>query len=113
MQRDPIVLFDEILNAISEIRSFLSGITELIQYKNDLKTKKAVERNLEIIGEAVKKIPNEIKEKYPDVEWRKVAGLRDFLIHGYYEIDDEVIWSVIENKMEVLKSQIDLIKSQY
>ena len=66
----------------------------------------AVVRNLEIIGEAIKKIPDEIRAKYPDVEWKKIAGLCDILIHEYFGIDTEIIWDVILNKLPALAGQI-------
>ncbi|HEC86588.1 MAG TPA: DUF86 domain-containing protein, partial [Thermoplasmatales archaeon] len=60
-------------------------------------------RNLEIIGEAVKNLPDDIKKDYPEVEWRKIAGLRDILIHAYFGVDLEVIWDIVKNKVPELK----------
>jgi uncharacterized protein with HEPN domain len=59
----------------------------------------AVVRNLEIIGEATKNLPDNIRQKYPKVEWRKIAGLRDIVIHGYFGIDYEILWDIIQNKI--------------
>ncbi|MBM4324677.1 MAG: DUF86 domain-containing protein [Deltaproteobacteria bacterium] len=66
----------------------------------------AVVRNLEIIGEAIKKLPEDIRLKYPEVEWKKIAGLRDILIHEYFGVDHEIIWDIIQNKLPLLKEQI-------
>jgi uncharacterized protein with HEPN domain len=66
----------------------------------------AVIRNLEIMGEAVKNIPDDIKAKFPEIQWRKIAGLRDILIHDYFGIDIEVVVDIIENKIPVLERQI-------
>ena len=65
----------------------------------------AVIRNLEIIGEAAKNIPEHIRSSYPKIEWRKVVGLRDILIHTYFSIDDIILWDIIKAKIpELLKS---------
>ena len=64
-------------------------------------------RSLEIIGEAVKNIPDNIKEKYSDVEWKKLAGMRDKLIHHYFGIDYEMIWDAINRKIPQLKIQVE------
>ena len=66
----------------------------------------AVVRNLEIIGEATKNLPNDIRQKYPQVEWRKIAGLRDIVIHGYFGIDYEILWDIIQNKIPDLVVKI-------
>jgi uncharacterized protein with HEPN domain len=66
----------------------------------------AVVRNLEIIGEATKNLPDDIRQKYPQVEWRKIAGLRDIVIHGYFGIDYEILWDIIQNKIPDLVVKI-------
>ena len=66
----------------------------------------AVVRNLEIIGEATKNLPDDIRQKYPPVEWRKIAGLRDIVIHGYFGIDYEILWDIIQNKIPDLVVKI-------
>ena len=108
MPRDYRVYLDDILEAASRIQSYTSGLTHA-QFSADLKTLDAVVRNLEIIGEAIKKIPDEIRTKSPDVEWEKIAGLRDILIHEYFGIDTEIIWDVTQNKLPSLAGQIKKI----
>lgn len=68
-----------------------------------------VVRNLEIIGEAVKKVPEEMRARYSDVEWKKIAGIRDILIHAYFIVDIEILWDVVKNKLPALKSEISQI----
>ncbi|TGN07965.1 HepT-like ribonuclease domain-containing protein [Leptospira ilyithenensis] len=106
MPRDVVILLDDILSAIDEIYQFLNGIDDLSQYKNDILRKRAVERDLEVIGEVVKKIPESIKSLNPDIEWRQIAGLRDFIAHGYFEIDDSIIWNTIENHLAPFRKRI-------
>jgi uncharacterized protein with HEPN domain len=66
----------------------------------------AVLRNLEIIGEAVKHVPEETRQKYPQVKWRKIAGFRDAVAHNYFEVSDEIVWDVIENIIPDLLKQV-------
>jgi uncharacterized protein with HEPN domain len=78
----------------------------LVDFCNDAKTIGAVIRNLEIIGEAARRLREEIRIKYPDVEWHKIISLRNILIHEYPGIDLETIWDIIENKLSPLEKQV-------
>jgi len=111
MPRDYKVSLDDILAAAGKIRSYVAGITRE-QFAADGRTLDAVARNLEIIGEAVKNLPPEIRAQHPEVEWRKLAGLRDILIHQYFGIDTEIMWDIIENKLSVVEEHVRRILSQ-
>ncbi|MFN8258531.1 MAG: DUF86 domain-containing protein [Bacteroidales bacterium] len=76
---------------------------------NDEVLTRATERSLEIIGEAVKYIPIEIRNTYPIVDWKDMAGMRDKLIHHYFGIDHEIVWSVIQTEIPELKEAIEVI----
>lgn len=66
----------------------------------------AVVRNLEVVGEAVKGIPEDLRAAYPAIEWRRVVGLRDILIHAYFAVDVEILWDVIVHKLPPLESEV-------
>jgi len=75
-------------------------------FLDDETLKRAFVRSIEIIGEAVKKIPPDYKQKYPHIEWKAIAGMRDKLIHDYFGIDYEIVWDVVTNKIPTLRLKI-------
>ena len=103
--RDYKLYLDDILLAIKKIEKYTKDLP-LKKLKGDTLVVDAVVRNLEIIGEAVKNIPSRLKEKHPDIEWKKISGLRDILAHEYFGIDLEILWDIIKNKLPDLKKEI-------
>ena len=111
MPRDYKAFINDILEAINRIELYTSNLT-IDDFSESQLYQDAIVRNLEIIGEAVKRLPDELIKKYPEIEWKKIAGLRDILIHAYFGIDIEIVWDVVQNKLPDLKDQISLILSK-
>lgn len=105
MQREPRVFLEDIYMAASKIEKFTKDFTFDDFVDNDL-VSDAVIKNILVIGEATKNIPDEIRKANPKVEWRKMAGMRDMMIHGYFSINYRIVWDVVQNKIPTLKQQI-------
>ncbi len=99
---------NDISEMIENIRNFTSNMS-CEELENDRKTLFAVLRCLEILGEAVKKIPKNIREKYPEIPWQEIAGIRDRLIHEYFGVDIEIVWDTIHEDLSPLKLTISKI----
>jgi uncharacterized protein with HEPN domain len=100
-----------ILEAITYIESFLNNKVKQDLYDDHL-VRFAVERQLEIIGEDANHIDENLKLKFPDVEWRRIVGFRNFLAHEYFGIDLELVWDIVNNKIPRLKILIQNILSE-
>lgn len=79
------------------------------QFAVDELVSDAVLRNLELLGEAAKQIPDPVRQRYPDVPWRRVAGLRDVLTHAYVGLDDETIWQIVSSSVLALAAQLNTV----
>ena len=97
---------NDILEAIDDIQSFTKDMS-FKDLESDKKTLYAVIRCLEILGEAVKKIPKNVKERYPNIPWRDMAGMRDILIHDYFGVDVETVWLTVNEKTPQIKPIVE------
>jgi uncharacterized protein with HEPN domain len=111
MPRDYRVFLHNVLDAIANIAEFVGGMT-LGQFKDDKKTLHAVVRNLEVVGEAVKGVPPEVRQRHPAIPWQRIAGLHDILIHHYFEIDVDIVWDVVKNKLPDLKQHLQTLLTE-
>ncbi len=100
-----------ILDETSYILNSSRGLDKAT-FLQDETLKRAYVRSIEVIGEAVKQIPDTLRQKYPAIEWRAIAGMRDRLIHGYFGVDYDIVWDVITNKIPALETDIKQIMAQ-
>ncbi len=105
MNRKYLLFIKDMLDAIDRILEFVEGM-DFRAFAADDKTMSAVLRKIEIIGEASKNIPAEVKQKYVTVPWSRLAKMRDRLIHGYFAIDEEIIWKVVSMELPELRREI-------
>jgi uncharacterized protein with HEPN domain len=105
VRRDAKVTLADILESCRLIEGYTAGMT-LDAFTADQKTFDAVIRNLEVIGEAAKNLPEDVRAQIPDIDWRMTAGLRDVLIHNYFGIDAEIVWDVVIAKLPRLRERV-------
>ena len=112
MIKDPIIYIEHISTCIDRIKEYTNGIDES-RFLRDNLIQDAVIRNFEIIGEATKKLNEDFRTKYADVEWKKIAGMRDKLIHDYIGVDIWAGWRVVEDIIPIFDSQMkDILKKE-
>ena len=110
MKKDPNILFKHILESTEYIERYVGGISEK-EFLKSIQVQDAVIRRLEIIGEAIRNLPEELKEKYPSVPWREIADMRNVLIHEYFSVDENLLWNAVKKDIPALKKNIaDIMK---
>ena len=97
------VYLGDILRSIERIERYVKGISSKEEFSKNELVVDAVTRNLQIIGEAVKNLPIDAKKKHSEIEWKKIAGLRDILTHAYFGVEMAIIWDIIGNHLPALK----------
>ena len=105
-KRNPLLYLSDILQSIEYIESFLASVSEDEFFKN-VEKQDAVLRRLEIIGEAVRHLPESIKNKRTDIPWRQISGMRNVIVHEYFGVTLEMIWVVATDDMLILKSAVE------
>ena len=104
-KRSPTLLLQDMLESAQKIKIYTADI-DYDNFLKDEKTKDAVARNFEIIGEAANRLPSEFKDKHPEIKWNRIRGFRNRIVHHYFGIDFEIVWSIIENDLKFLIKQL-------
>lgn len=105
MKKDATIFLEDILKNIELIEEFTKDMTK-DQFMKDIKTQYSVNRGIEIIGEATKNLPKSITDKYQDIPWKDIRGMRDKLIHAYFGVNLDSVWLVIKDDLPDLKIKI-------
>lgn len=96
---------EDVLDAMDKAEILLEGVP-YDQFESDFRINFAVVRALEIVGEAAKRLPMSLRREYPDIPWKRMAGMRDRIIHGYDNVDLEIVWDVVKKDVPKSKPQI-------
>jgi uncharacterized protein with HEPN domain len=108
-KRDPLVLLEDIMLAIQKIGRYTSQMDHDAFLRNELVID-GVARNLEIIGEAARQLPEEFRRLHTQIPWTAIAGLRNRIIHDYFGLDLEIIWQIIQHDLPVLEKQVSVLQ---
>ena len=111
MSRKPEQRIADIIRCCEKVLRFTSGMDQDRLAENELVTD-AVLRNIEIIGEATKGLPGDIRDRMPGIEWKKIAGMRDWLVHVYHRVDPEIVWNAVETEIPELLRTLRAFQDQ-
>lgn len=109
-ERPAILILQDMIDAIEGIEEFTDGIDE-DSFLTDRKTQAAVERHLEILGEAANKLSDDFRIKYDHMQWHRIISLRNRIIHAYFDVDKRIVWNIIKNFIPPLKHELKSIAS--
>lgn len=112
IRKDNLVYVDDILSALKKINKFCKNVSKNDFMKNEL-LMDAVVRNLEIIGEASSKLTAPFMKKHKEIEWRKIIGMRNRIIHAYDTVNFEIVWDVVQEDLPALKGKLEKILSSH
>lgn len=105
-ERSPEILLADIREALSKIFTYTQGLDERTFAENSLVVD-AVLRNIEVIGEAASKLPEDFVSAHPEIEWRKIVGMRNRLIHGYFGVSLGLVWQTIQGNLPGLRDKLN------
>lgn len=111
-KRDPRLFMTDVLDAIEKIERYTAGLT-FDQFEANEMVLDAVVRNLEIIGEATRYIPTTLRERYTQIEWSRVVGFRNIVIHAYFAVDVEIVWTIATQRLSELKAVLTEMLEDY
>lgn len=105
MSRDPNLFVDDTIAACEKILRYVARRPQSV-FESDEQAFDAVLKNLEVIGEAAKRLPDDLKNSHSEIAWRDISGLRDIVVHEYFGLDLDIVWDVVEHRVPILLSQL-------
>jgi len=111
-KRDILLLLDDMLQSAKKIKRYTKDL-DFESFFSDDKTSDAVIRNFEIIGEAANRIDPDFRDRNPEIEWKRIRGFRNRIVHDYFGIDYEIVWTIVESYLDELIDALDTIIDKY